>query len=110
MRCVCRYRPPPYLFVFLFPYYKHIANTKQFPYPPQSGLSCCLPDKAHDIYKEILIKYIQENLVPTLHEGDSVVMDTLSVHKAAKVEDFLNPLHVSVLHLAPLDLENIDRV
>ena len=48
--------------------------------------------------------------MPTLHEGDSVVMDTLSAHKAAKVEDILNPLHVSVLHLAPLDLENIDRV
>ena len=48
-----------------------------------------------DIFKEYVIKF----LVPTLAEGDIVVMDNLSSHKVAGVKEAISACGASVLYL-----------
>jgi transposase len=45
--------------------------------------------------------YVEEVLVPTLHEGDVVVFDNLSAHLAPAVEDAIERAGASVLPLPP---------
>jgi transposase len=46
-------------------------------------------------------QYIKEVLGPTLRPGQIVVLDNLSVHKAASVRDAIEALHCEVLFLPP---------
>lgn len=50
---------------------------------------------------EIFLSYIKQMLVPTLKEGDIVVMDNLSSHEVAGVEDAIRAAGARVLYLPP---------
>lgn len=45
--------------------------------------------------------YLREMLVPTLGEGDVVVMDNLSVHKSERVREMIEGAGAEVLYLPP---------
>ena len=45
--------------------------------------------------------YLQRTLLPTLGEGDVVVMDNLSVHKSEKVAELIQSAGARVLYLPP---------
>ncbi len=45
--------------------------------------------------------YLREMLVPTLGEGDVVVMDNLSVHKSERVREMIEGAGASLLYLPP---------
>lgn len=45
--------------------------------------------------------YITEQLAPTLRPGQVVVLDNLSVHKAARIRQVLEARHCSLLFLPP---------
>ena len=50
---------------------------------------------------KIFLDYIKNILVPTLHEGDVVVMDNLSCHKVKGVKEAIESVKASVLYLPP---------
>jgi transposase len=50
---------------------------------------------------EIFLKYIQEDLAPSLHLGDFVVMDNLRCHKVAGVKEAIESVGAFVLYLPP---------
>ena len=50
---------------------------------------------------KIFLDYIKNTLVPTLHEGDIVVMDNLSCHKVKGVKEAVESVEASVLYLPP---------
>lgn len=45
--------------------------------------------------------YLREALLPTLDEGDMVVMDNLRVHKTERVRELIEGVGVEVLYLPP---------
>ncbi|GHV30915.1 IS630 family transposase [Spirochaetia bacterium] len=61
---------------------------------------------------ELFLKYIKEYLAPKLHEGDMVVMDNLSSHKVAGVEEAIKAVKAKVLYLPPYspDLNPIEEM
>ena len=50
---------------------------------------------------EMFLAYVEQNLVPALHQGDVVVMDNLASHKVAGVEQAITAAGASLLHLPP---------
>jgi transposase len=50
---------------------------------------------------EIFLKYIQENLAPTLHPGDFVIMDNLRCHKVKGVKEAVESAGAFVMYLPP---------
>jgi transposase len=61
---------------------------------------------------EIFLGYVRQQLVPTLGEGDVVVMDNLSSHKHAGVRESIEAAGASLLFLPPYspDLNPIEQV
>ncbi len=55
---------------------------------------------------------MRQQLVPTLHSGDIVVMDNLSAHKVAGVREAITAVESRVLYLPPYspDLNPIETV
>jgi transposase len=49
----------------------------------------------------VFLAYVEQGLVPTLSEGDIVVMDNLPAHKAAGVRDAIEAAGASLLYLPP---------
>lgn len=60
----------------------------------------------------IFLAYIRQHLVPTLRDGDIVVMDNLSAHKVAGVEEAVESVGAKVWYLPPYspDLNPIETV
>jgi transposase len=60
---------------------------------------------------DVFRAYVQEVLCPTLHEGDLVVADNLSAHKAAGVQGALAAKGAQLLYLPPYspDLNPIEQ-
>ena len=58
------------------------------------------------------LAYVQQFLAPTLRSGDVVVMDNLSAHKVAGVENAIRTTGASLLYLPPNspDLNPIEQV
>lgn len=50
---------------------------------------------------EMFNAYVQHVLVPTLRQGDVVVMDNLSAHKRPQVTELIEAAGASVLYLPP---------
>ena len=50
---------------------------------------------------EIFLKYIKENLVPSLHSGDFVIMDNLRCHKVQGVKEAIESVGAFVMYLPP---------
>jgi transposase len=50
---------------------------------------------------EAFVWYITEQLAPTLRPGQIVVLDNLSVHKAARIRQALEARHCQLLFLPP---------
>jgi len=61
---------------------------------------------------ESFLAYVEQVLLPTLEEGDVVVMDNLSTHKTASVEAAFGKRGVRVLYLPPYspDLNPIENL
>lgn len=49
----------------------------------------------------VFVAYVEQVLVPTLSEGDVVVMDNLPAHKAAGVRDAIETAGANLLYLPP---------
>ena len=49
----------------------------------------------------VFLAWVEQHLLPTLHEGDVVVMDNLSSHKVKGVREVIEKAGASVLHLPP---------
>lgn len=49
----------------------------------------------------VFLAYVEQVLVPTLSEGDIVVMDNLPAHKAASVRDAIEAAGASLFYLPP---------
>lgn len=49
----------------------------------------------------IFLSWVQQQLVPTLREGDIVVMDNLSAHKVAGVREAISAAGAQVMYLPP---------
>lgn len=64
------------------------------------------------VNKNIFLDYIKNALIPTLHEGDIVVMDNLRCHKTHEVEKELAKAGVRTLFLPPYspDLNPIEMM
>ena len=60
---------------------------------------------------DVFRAYVQEVLGPTLHEGDIVVADNLSAHKAAGVQEAIAAAGARLLYLPPYspDLNPIEQ-
>jgi transposase len=58
------------------------------------------------------LDFIQSKLVPSVHEGDVVIMDNLKTHKVDGVEDAIKSAKASVLYLPPYspDLNPIEEM
>jgi hypothetical protein len=50
---------------------------------------------------ELFLDYIQNDLAPTLHDGDFVIMDNLRCHKVAGVKEAVEKVGAQVLYLPP---------
>jgi transposase len=50
---------------------------------------------------DYFLAYVEQVLVPTLKEGDVVVMDNLSSHKVAGVKELIESVGAKVLYLPP---------
>lgn len=61
---------------------------------------------------ELFLAYVEQVLLPTLQEGDIVVMDNLSSHKVAGVEKMIESAGAQVLYLPQYspDLNPIENV
>lgn len=61
---------------------------------------------------ELFLAYVRQQLVPTLHEGDIVVLDNLSAHKVAGVRDAIESAGAKIVYLPPYspDLNPIELV
>jgi len=61
---------------------------------------------------ELFLAYVQQILLPTLKEGDLVVMDNLSSHKVAGVKAAIESVGAKVLYLPAYspDLNPIENV
>ena len=60
---------------------------------------------------ELFLAYIRQHLVPTLREGDIVIMDNLVCHKQAGVRKAIEAVGATVLYLPPYspDLNPIEN-
>jgi transposase len=60
---------------------------------------------------DVFRAYVQEVLCPTLHEGDVVVADNLSAHKATGIQEALAARGARLLYLPPYspDLHPLER-
>jgi len=61
---------------------------------------------------EFFLAYVEQQLVPTLHSGDVVVMDNLSSHKQVGVREAIESVGADLLFLPPYspDLNPIELV
>jgi len=61
---------------------------------------------------EMFLAYVRQQLVPTLHAGDIVIMDNLSCHKKAGVREAIEAIGATVLYLPPYspDFNPIENV
>jgi len=61
---------------------------------------------------ELFLAYVEQVLLPTLREGDIVVMDNLSSHKVAGVEKAILSVGAKILYLPPYspDFNPIENV
>jgi transposase len=61
---------------------------------------------------ELFLAYVQQVLVPTLHENDIVVMDNLSSHKVSGVKELIESVGAKVFYLPPYspDFNPIENV
>jgi len=61
---------------------------------------------------KLFLEYVKQILLPTLKEGDIVVMDNLSSHKVAGVKKAIESVGAKVLYLPPYspDLNPIEMV
>ena len=64
------------------------------------------------IHGEVFLAYVEQELVPTLHKGDIVVMDNLSSHKVAGVKEAIASVGAKVVYLPPYspDFNPIENV
>jgi len=60
---------------------------------------------------EMFLAYVRKFLCPTLQPGDSVILDNLSSHKVAGVEEAITVTGATVLYLPPYspDLNPIEK-
>lgn len=60
----------------------------------------------------LFLAYIQQQLVPTLEEGDIVIMDNLNSHKVAGVREAIERAKATLVYLPPYspDLNPIEQV
>lgn len=49
----------------------------------------------------VFLAYIQQQLVPTLRQGDVVIMDNLAAHKVAGVREAIEAVGASLVYLPP---------
>ena len=47
------------------------------------------------------VEYLEKVLIPTLHEGDTVIMDNMRSHHVKKVEEVLQKAKIKLLYLPP---------
>jgi transposase len=61
---------------------------------------------------ELFLAYVQQILLPTLQEGDIVVLDNLSSHKVAGVKELIESVGAQVFYLPPYspDFNPIENV
>jgi transposase len=61
---------------------------------------------------DLFLAYVQQQLVPTLHAGDLVVMDNLSAHHVAGIRAAIESVGAQVVYLPPYspDLNPIELV
>jgi len=61
---------------------------------------------------ELFLAYVEQQLVPTLKEGDIVAMDNLSSHKVAGVKEAIESVGAKVIFLPPYspDFNPIENV
>jgi transposase len=61
---------------------------------------------------EMFSAYVQQVLIPTLQQGDVVVMDNLSAHKRPEVKEMIEAAGAHVLYLPPYspDLNPIEMI
>jgi transposase len=61
---------------------------------------------------DVFLAYVEQELVPTLKEGDIVVMDNVSSHKVAGVKEAIESADATVLYLPPYspDFNPIEQV
>lgn len=50
---------------------------------------------------EVFLAYVQQQLVPTLRPGDTVILDNLSSHKKAGVRDAIQGAGAHIVYLPP---------
>ena len=50
---------------------------------------------------DLFLAYVRQQLVPTLHRGDIVIMDNLSSHKKAGVREAIEGAGASLVYLPP---------
>jgi len=62
--------------------------------------------------KERFLDYIENTLLPKIHEGDYVVMDNLRTHHCKKVEELIRSVGAIPLYLPPYspDLNPIEKM
>jgi transposase len=60
---------------------------------------------------ELFLAYVQQQLAPTLHPGDIVIMDNLSSHKKAGVREAIEAVGAKLAYLPPYspDLNPIEQ-
>lgn len=49
----------------------------------------------------VFLGYVRQHLVPTLHEGDIVIMDNLPAHKVAGVQEAIESVGAKLVYLPP---------
>lgn len=49
----------------------------------------------------VFLAYVQQQLVPTLREGDVVIMDNLAAHKVSGVRDTIESVGAQLVYLPP---------
>ena len=50
---------------------------------------------------DVFLAYVQQQLAPTLHAGDTVIMDNLSSHKRAGVREAIEAVGAKLVYLPP---------
>jgi transposase len=66
----------------------------------EGGMGPCLTVEGATI-KEVIESYIEEVLAPMLHDGQVVVMDNLSSHKAERVKELIEGRRCGLIYLLP---------
>jgi transposase len=77
----------------------------------RSGIRCStVVDGA--VNADVFEAFVEQVLVPTLHDGDVVVMDNLSSHKRSRTRELIHGCGAEVLYLPPYspDLNPIENV